>query len=238
MPFAVTNFQDFNDAYAAYQTLLEHATSLCYVSCKSSLQDECCTNLENFVRSGSRELRLKLNELGDEEGVKKLIVLEAQLTAIYHELICLLLLKSNEAEAAWDQLVLAQECVKVVGRFFGSAEGQFDRLRVLERLLFPPQSFMSVGIIVQESECNVCKGDYEICDHVAGEIYGAEVCRRTITKADLKETSFLGHNEPKDRRCRVTHLSRNGVKTNLMTLETESCGKNGTIFYGHAVRYN
>jgi len=176
--------------------------------------------------------------LGDEEGVKKLIVLEAQLTAIYHELACLLLLKSNEAEKAWDHLVLAQECVKVVGRFFGNAEGQFDRLRVLEMLLFPQQSFMSVGIIVQESECSICTGNYEICDHVAGEIYGAELCRRTITKLELKETSFLGNKEPKDRRCRVTHISRNGVKVNLMTRETESCEKNETILYGYAARYN
>ena len=237
MPFAVTNFQDFNEAYVAYQTLLDHATSLCYVSCNNSLQNECCTDLENFVRSGSRELRLKLNVLGDKEGVKKLIVLEAQLTAIFHELACLLLLKSNEAEKAWDHLVLAQECVKVVGRFFGNAEGQFDRLRVLEVLLFPQQSFMSVGIIVQESECNICTGNYEICDHVAGEIYGAEVCQRTITKCDLKETSLLGHKEPKDRRCRVTHISRNGVKINLMTRETEPSDKNETILYGYAARY-
>jgi len=51
---------------------------------------------------------------------------------------------------------------------------------------------LSIGVIVQESHCSICKEDPEDCSHITGRIYDGEECVQVITKAALQEVSLVG----------------------------------------------
>jgi hypothetical protein len=51
---------------------------------------------------------------------------------------------------------------------------------------------LSVGYIVRNAECSICRQDPEDCEHRVGVTYDGELCHRVITKADLLEVSLVG----------------------------------------------
>lgn len=50
---------------------------------------------------------------------------------------------------------------------------------------------LSVGGIVKQSECSICKQDYTKCNHIAGKRYGSKKCTNYITAIDLVEISLV-----------------------------------------------
>lgn len=229
---------EFDAIKQEYGTLLQESSDICYMSCASELQATCGERILDF-RKRAKALKKRLVAAENEELANLLLPLELQLIALFYELGCLIGLKENHAHEAWDHLVRAQEAVATLGRFYESMEAQFNRLRILESLLFPRQTFMSCGMFIEEAFCSICSKEYANCTHVINHVYSGELCNRIITKADLYEVSVLDGQEPRDRRCRVTHLTQDGIKKDLLTGQVELvANQNSTKIAGYAAKYN
>ena len=233
---ATKRFAILNEGYSSK---VAEASSLCFLSCASTLQMKCINDLDEFIEETCTSAKKVFVDENNIDLTERVIVFQAQLSAFRHELQCLVYLKKDDAENAWDHLIAAENAVKIVGKLYGKAEDQFLRFRKLEQIFFPKQTFMSAGFIIKKATCSICSSDYELCEHIQGRIYRGDLCCRTIEEADLREVSILTTEEPYDRRCRVTHISQDGIKTNLLTRQTETCEmtEHATIS-GYSIRYD
>ena len=71
---------------------------------------------------------------------------------------------------------------------------------------------MSVGYIVEEVECSICRQDPEDCHHITGQTYGDKVCYRVVTRADLLEISFVSRPGQPDARIHRVSVNRNELE--------------------------
>jgi len=96
---------------------------------------------------------------------------------------------------AWSNLVNAQVTYGTVVRNYPfeveTANGYVERLEAYEKLLFPKMFFSSVGGIIKQSNCSICKETYSKCSHIKGRLYNGELCVREITEMELEEVSFV-----------------------------------------------
>jgi hypothetical protein len=202
-----------------------------------------CTNYLSIARDSDlqKEAIAKLAELtarfgvmkadavaaADEDRANFLLGCEYSTRAISAELSMWLLFKEDKPEDAWNSLVVAQMATTAVIRAnarFAHVESHAERLLAIEKLIFPPQAFMSVGILVESKECSICGGEYGECSHVVGRPYMGEFCHTIISKAKLEEVSLV--NEPANKHCRVTHFSEKGGRRNKMTWRLEAHPEN------------
>jgi hypothetical protein len=67
--------------------------------------------------------------------------------------------------------------------------------------LYPNYIFSSVGGIVKEAECSICKQDVRSakCTHITGCLYNGELAQVIYIKFDLHEVSIVTN--PYDKRC-------------------------------------
>ncbi len=106
----------------------------------------------------------------------------------------------------------AVRCVHDVG---ASLEPYAERLVQLEQLLFPPQVFMSTGMVVERAQCSVCGSEYGECGHVKGRAYMGVMCHEIVCDAKLREVSVV--RDPGSKHCRVERFSDNGGWRDIMT---------------------
>ena len=94
--------------------------------------------------------------------------------------------------------------------------GYASRLEPLEGLLFPPQIFMSAGVVIKSSKCSICDALYEDCEHFKGKVYMGRFCARMITDvAEIKEVSVV--EDPADKRARVLVIGDGTTERDYMT---------------------
>jgi hypothetical protein len=183
-----------------------------------SFQQEAVEKLRKFLGTMMSRKSVAV-KAGDEELGRLLLCAELMATALSHELSMWIRLKENKPNDAWDELVEAQatagRAVQVHSMAGHLEETYIKRLYLLENLLFPPQIFMSVGIVVRSSKCSICGTDYALCDHVKGQCYGGQFCCRIIDKAEVKEVSIVS--DPANKHCRVTQKHVNGQMRDAMT---------------------
>ena len=132
-------------------------------------------------------------------------------------------LKQGDPDAAWDDLVRAQQAASAARRAharFGQLEIREERLEAIEQVVFPPQVFMSIGGAATVKTCSVCEEDYESCDHIAGRPYNGELCSCRIEALDLDHVAIV--DAPADKHCRVTGFDVEGGRRNRMTWRVES----------------
>ena len=154
----------------------------------------------------------------DEDAANRLLAAELAVVGASAEMQMWQHLEAKDFEGAWGRLVEAEDALHASGNVHsGSAVYQVDAERRLlfEATLFPPQMFMSTGMIVEKASCSICGEQYDDCGHVKGHAYNGELCTRTIEQAKMLEVSIVEH--PSDRRCRVTNVG--GLNT--MTLSPE-----------------
>lgn len=165
----------------------------------------------------------------DDEGANTILSMELALRTVLHELRMWIDLKQERAESAWDHLVTAQQlCLsaaqvrrQLAGRPSTTGlENLYDKLEALERLVFPPQIFMSIGGVSQARECSICGANYDDCAHVKGRAYMGQLCHTVIRTFSVEEVSLV--EEPANKRCRVTHFSDSGKMRNRMTWRLET----------------
>ena len=133
-----------------------------------------------------------------------------------------LFLKEEEPSSAWDKLVEAQTAVQAAPRAHrtfrqGAVASYGHRLEELERVLFPPQIFMSVGLLVNRYECSICEDNYDDCEHLMGEPYMGRFCVLIVREgAELDHVSIV--DAPRDKKCRITTFQDGSLMRDAMTL--------------------
>ena len=158
----------------------------------------------------------------DEEYANILLGFQCVMGALAAELSMYLALKEQKPDAAWDHLVEAQGALAAAGRAssgFRHLRVRYDRLIAIEKIIFPPQAFLSAGMTVVQAECSICNDDYADCNHVTGFPYMGKFCNTVITEVDLDHVAIV--EEPADKRCRVTTHSSEDEGRNWMTLRME-----------------
>lgn len=148
---------------------------------------------------------------------------ESVLRFLHSELKMWVLLKEQKPEEAWNSLIDAQSAAMDAIRAdegFSHLTGHLDRLEEIERLVFPPQVFLSAGLIVGCRECSVCGCEYDDCPHLIGRPYRGEFCHCILKDVEVDHVSLVP--QPANKRCRVTHFSAEGGKRNRMTWKIES----------------
>lgn len=94
-----------------------------------------------------------------------------------------------------------------------------ERLDKLEKLIFPPQVYLSIGTVVHRKFCSICNDDYAKCDHIAGRPYWGEFCH-TILKDVVPDHVGIVE-QPANKLCRVTHFDDAGGRRNRMSWKLE-----------------
>ena len=205
---------DFND-------IIEECENLVCITRDRQLQQEAAAKLQQ-LRMQITVLKQQIVKHGDEDSANLLLGFECVATCLHAEISMWLLLKDEKPDEAWDWLVTAQaNAVAAVRahRGFAHLEKHSGRLATIEEVIFPPQVFMSAGLIVGHQECSICGAKYGECDHLAGKPYMGQFC--SIVTKDLRADHVAMVDEPADKRCRIVRFSVFGGTRNRMTWKIE-----------------
>lgn len=132
------------------------------------------------------------------------------------------LLRSFKPEEAWDRLAEAQDFCRAAARAHDCGIvgcRRLSHLESLEREVFPPQVFQSIGFTSRRQLCSICGRDYNACNHLEGLAYCGGFCNLLVEGLELKEVSIVL--EPADKRCRVVRFVDGGKWRNRMTWKLE-----------------
>ena len=157
----------------------------------------------------------------NEDSANVLLSLEQLTDACTSELRMWIALKADEPNRAWDHLVDAQGATRhaVAAHeiaFRLNAEAYARKLDVIERLVFPPQVFLSPYFVTESTECSICGGEYGECDHVAGRPYMGEMCHGIVKNmGELREVSIV--RDPANKQARIAQFTDKGVTRDRMT---------------------
>jgi len=124
----------------------------------SELQRDAIKKTESLKSEASTE-KAKAIEDKEEEYANQLLGCECVADMLIAELEMWIFLKSEKPNRAWDRLIDAQDSARRAARAHDSCrhlEQQSERLLSIEKIVFPPQVFISSGLIVYEQECSIC----------------------------------------------------------------------------------
>ena len=155
-----------------FNEAVEHHTALVFCARHSSLQEQACTEIDGLL-NGVAVRKANAVKENDERLANVLLGCERLLEAIQAELRMWILLKSEQPDRAWSQLVSAQSALSDAMKAdegFAHLEVHLGRLASVERTVFPPQTFLSAGMVVDWEECCICKKDYKDCSHIKADL--------------------------------------------------------------------
>ena len=203
-----------------FNSSLKDAHAMCFITRDSQLQSD---TIDSMLKLQSRLKNLKTEAVdqGKEDNANLLMGFEFATQTLISELRMYLLLKQEQPDSAWDELIAAQNSAIGAMRAhtgFSHLEGKVRQLEAIEELVFPPQVFLSTGVTLDEVECSICHANYQDCEHIKGKPYMGELCHLIIKKASLNEVSIVDN--PADKRCRVTHSPSGDGNRNQMTGKT------------------
>ncbi len=208
-----------------FERIAEEAQTLTFLPRAIELQIDARGQIADFLVVLAARKAERVDAL-DEEGANSLLAMELSLQTLSAELAMWIELKQDAPEAAWNSLVSAQdscEAAAAVRRQIGvdstGLENLLQKLLVIERFVFPPQMFCSIGGTVDRRDCSICGDNYETCGHIKGRAYMGRLCHTIIAVADLEEVSLVTN--PANKRCRLTHFSDQGRMRNKMTWRLE-----------------
>jgi hypothetical protein len=208
-------FKEFNEALQALCTYR-------FITRNSDLQRQACGNLEEMLKLLSQDKANAIAE-SDEHFANALLGCEALVSGCLAEITMYLLLKEDKPDAAWSELVKAQDAFEAALRadegFGEDVARQLNRLYNIERVVFPPQSFLSTGWIVKEEICSICGSEYEECDHIKGRPYMGEFCVVHIRPHQVDHVALV--DKPASKHCRITHVKVSGGRENRLSLLVE-----------------
>ena len=204
-----------------FNSLLKDAHDMCFITRNSQLQKETIDSLFK-LQTRLNSLKTEFAEQGKEDIANLLLGYEFATQTLISELRMYLLLKQDQPDEAWDELISAQNSAIGAMRAhtgFSHLEGKVRQLEAIEELVFPSQVFLSTGVTLDEIECSICNANYQHCEHLKGKPYMGELCHLIVTKASLNEVSIVDN--PADKRYRVTHSPSGEGNENRMTGKTE-----------------
>jgi hypothetical protein len=208
---------DFDGILKAYAALVEDLDPLLFVARDGGLQRAMVPRIRELMERMDRERTVAA--AGEEERVANILLgLRSLAFAAVNELECYILLKADDPNKAWDRLIDAQMGIESAMRAdpsFAYLEAKGHRMREMEFYLFPPQSFMSVGLLVARQECSICRDDYDKCDHIKGRPYRGQFCSVILKEVTPDHVALV--DDPANRHCRVVTYSVPGGRRDKMT---------------------
>lgn len=191
------------------------------------LQESSIKTIEKTLKDIANEKQEAIASC-DESYANLLLGCECIGGALIAELQMWLLLKDEKPDAAWDRLIDAQiytiEALRA-HEGFSHLGRHFQRLEAIEKLVFPPQVFLSSGIIIKRQECSICGLDYDECEHIVWKPYMGKFCSIIAREFELDHVAIV--KDPADKRCRALGFSVDGGTRNRMTWRIKK-GDNST----------
>ncbi len=210
-----------NEKVTIFQTeskdILDMCSNLCFMTRAEELQMDAINRLE-MLKDEASILKQEIIMLNDEDSANAMLSFEKIIIALYSELKMWVALKNDNPSEAWNYLVSAQGATRTAMQAHSIAnnlENHAERLYLLEHLLFPPQTFCSLGAVIDpaDCDCSICGQIYGECDHIRGKAYMGQMCSRIINHVkEVKEFSIVYN--PGNKRCRVYRVGN----TDTMTL--------------------
>lgn len=192
-------------------------------SCLTRCEDVQLENIEILNEFLDKTINLKNNaiEQNDNDLANGYVSFELITKSMISELKLWIKLKNKDYNSAWDSLIDSQDyAIRAMQahEINGHLQLYLNRLKIIEKLIFPPQLFMSDRSIVSECKCSICNNDIQECDHIKGQFYMGEQCYEIVGKIEaLNGIDFV--KEPASKRCRITTSKRNEKDVDYMTLE-------------------
>jgi hypothetical protein len=183
-------------------------------------QEETIAKLTSLVKEAIalRKQKIKSKE---ENAANTMLCVENILNAAVNELKMWLALKVDDPNTAWDFLISAQRAIRTALQAHDiaknyNAEAYISKLHALEKLLFPPQKFLSPAVIIERAQCSICGKEYGECTHLLGKAYMGSICCQIIKK--IKKTDHVAFVEyPADKHARVVEITNDGITRDYMT---------------------
>lgn len=200
-----------------------------YITRDTELQKEACIKLSAF---SERLAALKSTVLleGDENAANLILGFECVTQFLRSQITMWILLKAEQPDEAWSHLINAQRAAGDAVRAhpgFTHLKHHVERLHAIEELVFPPQVFTSMGIIVRRRTCSICGEEYGECTHLVGKPYQGEICHTFITEIERIDHLAIVDN-PANKNCRLVEFDVPEGTKNRMTWKVEpSSQKNG-----------
>jgi len=188
-----------------------------YITRDSELQKVACTKLRDLLAQIETE-KESARASGNENYANLLLGCNCVADGLISEIEMWLLLKEGRPDQAWDALVAAQSNLSSAMRAHGGfvrIEDSIRQLDALERLIFPPQVFLSSGMIVKSQICSICGQEYEDCEHVKGRPYMGTFCTVTLIPSAVDHVAIV--ESPANKRCRIVKFTDAGGSRNRMT---------------------
>jgi len=189
-----------------------------YITRDSYLQREACDNLTALLRRLG-DLKQEAIDRGDDDMANTLLGFECSVGFLRASISMWLLLKEGRADDAWRRLVEAQRLVADAVRAhpgFARMAGHGKQLQAIEDLIFPPQKFMSLGMVVRKRLCSICGEVYGECDHLVGRPYMGHLCHTIVSEIEeMNHIAFV--DQPADKNARVVEFNVPGGRKNRMT---------------------
>jgi hypothetical protein len=215
------NKQQQDEHIHAANALVEECSIYISPARDSELQKEVIQKIEGFARQNAT-MKAAAVEAGSEDFANICLGIEYVSTALRAEILMWVLIKQDKPDAAWGELVTAQIAVANAIRAhegFRQLEDAVERLDALEKVVFPPQVYLSMGTTVGRKVCSICGDDYFKCDHISGRPYWGELCGTILE--DLIPDHVAIVQEPANKRCRVVYFDDGGGRRNRMTWKIE-----------------
>lgn len=200
-----------------FNQTVEDVENLLVITRSSRLQRDALDSIVAAAEKISVEKAAAISD-GDEEYANLLLGCQCVAAALGSEIKMWLYLKEEKPDDAWNELVNAQMAstdATRAHRGFSHLTQHIHRLGAIEALVFPPQVFLSSGMIVGFQECSICGGDYDDCAHLVCKPYMGEFCHIVARDISLDHVAIV--TEPADKRCRVERFSVEGSYRNRMT---------------------
>lgn len=184
-------------------------------------QKEAIKDLSDLLEK-SAQIRIEVIEQGEEEAANQVLALRCMINALRYELKMWVDLKKEAWGTAWNALVDAQDSARSARSAHEitiqcNVKNYLNKLEVIEKFVFPPQTFNSPGLYVENFLCSICGEDYSECEHIAGEAYWGFFCQRVVDGVlGTREVSIVDN--PEDKKARVTeHITDDGMIRDQLT---------------------
>lgn len=168
------------------------------------------------------QVKAKKIALSNEKDANLLLSVECVIQALISELQMWICLKEDNPNEAWNHLIDAQEsassaiCADEI--FANQFNKHFEKLYLLEKILFRPQVFASLRVTIGEILCSICNKEYgdDECDHLIGKPYMGKFCREVVTKIE-GPLAFDIVDNPYNKRFRTSSAKIGEVWRDYMT---------------------
>ena len=206
-----------DECIKSLNTIVEDCEIYDFATRDSDLQKEACETLHGML-ARCANLKAQAITQQDEEFANTLLGFECVAYSLLGSLSMWIKLKEQRPDEAWDHLISAQSAAIYAAkadRHFSHLEKRVKDLENIEELIFPPQVFVSAGLIVRRQECSICQCEYGECNHLAGRPYWGEFC--SIVAKDFEGNHVALVKAPADKRCRIMQFTVETGERNRMT---------------------